>query len=70
MADLNELYQSVILDHNRKPRNFRSIIAARIKIEFFFGLGENKRRKGQTKNDGDQKTSNFHLKFNSEMLYW
>jgi len=25
MADLNELYQSVILDHNRSPRNFRSI---------------------------------------------
>lgn len=22
MADMNELYQSVILDHNRKPRNF------------------------------------------------
>ena len=25
MADLNELYQSVILDHNRSPRNFRAI---------------------------------------------
>jgi len=25
MADLNELYQSVILDHNRSPRNFREI---------------------------------------------
>lgn len=23
MADLNELYQQVILDHNKKPRNFR-----------------------------------------------
>jgi len=23
MADLSELYQQVILDHNRKPRNFR-----------------------------------------------
>ena len=23
MSDLRELYQSVILDHNRKPRNFR-----------------------------------------------
>jgi nitrogen fixation NifU-like protein len=22
MSDLQELYQSVILDHNRKPRNF------------------------------------------------
>ncbi len=25
MADLKELYQSVILDHNRSPRNFREI---------------------------------------------
>lgn len=25
MADLTELYQQVILDHNRKPRNFRII---------------------------------------------
>ena len=24
----NELYQQVILDHNRKPRNFREIIDA------------------------------------------
>ena len=23
MADLSELYQEVILDHNRRPRNFR-----------------------------------------------
>ena len=23
MADLSELYQQVILDHNRKPRNFK-----------------------------------------------
>lgn len=28
MADLSELYQQVILDHNRKPRNFRVIEAA------------------------------------------
>jgi nitrogen fixation NifU-like protein len=25
MSDLRELYQSVILDHNRKPRNFREM---------------------------------------------
>jgi nitrogen fixation NifU-like protein len=25
MADLSELYQSVILDHNRAPRNFRAM---------------------------------------------
>jgi nitrogen fixation NifU-like protein len=28
MSDLRELYQEVILDHNRKPRNFREIEAA------------------------------------------
>lgn len=25
MSDLNELYQEVILDHNKRPRNFRAI---------------------------------------------
>lgn len=25
MSDLTELYQSIILDHNRRPRNFRSM---------------------------------------------
>ena len=28
MSDLRELYQEVILDHNRRPRNFRAIQAA------------------------------------------
>jgi nitrogen fixation protein NifU and related proteins len=28
MAELNELYQQVILDHNKKPRNFRTISPA------------------------------------------
>ena len=28
MSDLNELYQEVILDHNRRPRNFRTIEGA------------------------------------------
>lgn len=28
MEDLNELYQEVILDHNRRPRNFRVIADA------------------------------------------
>ena len=27
MSDVNELYQEVILDHNRRPRNFRAIEA-------------------------------------------
>jgi nitrogen fixation NifU-like protein len=28
MNDLRELYQEVILDHNRKPRNFRAVAGA------------------------------------------
>ena len=28
MSDLRELYQEVILDHNRRPRNFRAIEGA------------------------------------------
>ena len=28
MSDLNELYQEVILDHNRRPRNYRRLEAA------------------------------------------
>jgi nitrogen fixation NifU-like protein len=28
MSDLRELYQEVILDHNRKPRNFRKLESA------------------------------------------
>ena len=35
MADLSELYQQVILDHNRKPRNFRVIENADRKQEGF-----------------------------------
>ena len=28
MAELNELYQQVILDHNKKPRNFKRLETA------------------------------------------
>ena len=28
MSDLRELYQEVILDHNRRPRNFRRLECA------------------------------------------
>jgi nitrogen fixation protein NifU and related proteins len=35
MSDLSELYQEVILDHNRRPRNFRSIDDASRKQEGF-----------------------------------
>ena len=33
MSDVNELYQEVILDHNRRPHNFRAIDAASAKQE-------------------------------------
>jgi nitrogen fixation NifU-like protein len=33
MADLRDLYQEVILDHNRRPRNYRAIGAASHKAE-------------------------------------
>ena len=33
MSDLNDLYQEVILDHNRRPRNFHAIADASHKAE-------------------------------------
>jgi nitrogen fixation NifU-like protein len=33
MADLRDLYQQVILEHNRKPRNFREIAEASVTLE-------------------------------------
>ncbi len=35
MSDLRELYQQVILDHNRKPRNFRALCDANRTAEGF-----------------------------------
>lgn len=35
MNDLRELYQQVILDHNRNPRNFREITNATKRVEGF-----------------------------------
>ena len=35
MSDLRELYQQVILDHNRNPRNFRELPDASRKVEGF-----------------------------------
>jgi nitrogen fixation NifU-like protein len=35
MSELRELYQQVILDHNRKPRNFRRLDAANRTAEGF-----------------------------------
>jgi nitrogen fixation NifU-like protein len=35
MSDLRELYQEVILDHNRRPRNFRAIADATRTCEGF-----------------------------------
>lgn len=33
MADFNELYQQVILDHNKRPRNFRALAQASLQQE-------------------------------------
>ena len=33
MSDLDELYQSVILDHNKTPRNFRALPEATVHAE-------------------------------------
>jgi nitrogen fixation NifU-like protein len=33
MGNLNELYQEVLLDHNRNPHNFRELTNATIKID-------------------------------------
>jgi nitrogen fixation NifU-like protein len=35
MSDLRELYQQVILDHNRNPRNFKELPDATRKVEGF-----------------------------------
>ncbi|MFB3915908.1 MAG: Fe-S cluster assembly sulfur transfer protein SufU [Terriglobales bacterium] len=35
MSDLRELYQELILEHSKKPRNFRAIEAADRKVEGF-----------------------------------
>jgi len=35
MADLNDLYQEVILDHNKRPRNFRVLEAPSHRAEGF-----------------------------------
>ncbi|MGH9833077.1 MAG: Fe-S cluster assembly sulfur transfer protein SufU [Blastocatellia bacterium] len=44
MAELNELYQQVILDHNKKPRNFKRLETA------------NRRQEGYNPLCGDQLT--------------
>ncbi len=33
MSDIRELYQSVILDHNKRPRNFRKVAGANRRAE-------------------------------------
>lgn len=35
MSELDELYQEVILDHNRQPRNFRALAGANRRAEGF-----------------------------------
>ena len=38
-SDLSELYQEVILDHNRRPRNFRVLAGETIEDVSFEGAG-------------------------------
>ena len=40
MSDLRELYQQVILDHNRKPRNFQKLTDANRTAEGFNPLSQ------------------------------
>jgi nitrogen fixation NifU-like protein len=54
MADLSELYQQVILDHNKKPRNFKTIEDASATQEGYNPLC------------GDQLT--LYLKMNGETI--
>jgi nitrogen fixation protein NifU and related proteins len=49
MSDLRELYQEVILDHNRRPRNFRQLETA------------NRRAEGHNPLCGDQLVVYLHL---------
>ena len=35
MSDLRELYQEVILDHSKKPRNFRALDESACRVEGF-----------------------------------
>jgi nitrogen fixation protein NifU and related proteins len=50
MAEINELYQQVILDHNRKPRNFKRLDDA------------NREQEGYNPLCGDQLTLYLHLR--------
>lgn len=54
MADLSELYQQVILDHNKKPRNFRVLETA------------NRRQEGYNPLCGDQLT--LYLEMDGETV--
>src|SRR5438067_13517169 len=54
MSDLSDLYQEVILDHNRRPRNFRALAGASHSAEGYNPLC------------GDRLT--LHLKLNGETI--
>ena len=54
MADLSELYQEVILDHNRKPRNFKILEAA------------NRQQEGYNPLCGDQLT--LYLEMDGDLI--
>jgi nitrogen fixation NifU-like protein len=54
MAELNELYQQVILDHNKKPRNFKRLETA------------NRRQEGYNPLCGDQLT--LYLEMDGDVI--
>src|SRR5262245_54576091 len=54
MSDINELYQQVILDHNRKPRNFKRLETA------------NRRQEGYNPLCGDQLT--LYLEMDGDLI--
>src|SRR6266542_2474384 len=54
MAELNELYQQVILDHNKKPRNFKRLETA------------NRRQEGYNPLCGDQIT--LYLEMDGDLI--
>ena len=54
MAELNELYQQVILDHNKKPRNFKRLETA------------NRRQEGYNPLCGDQIT--LYLEIDGDLI--
>jgi NifU-like protein involved in Fe-S cluster formation len=52
MSELSDLYQEVILDHNRRPRNFRAIEGASRQQEGYNPLWKCRRRRSSRATKG------------------